>query len=169
MTQSELAASLGLDRSRVSEMLNPSRDNKPRRLQLSELPAISRALRMPIDEIVARATGDRGYRADSGKDLEQAADLTDPSAQRTYHATHDVLSVMTKHELLDMTSEEIHVYAMAIAQAATKPGLHDRTQLDAHLQDTVIHLWDFKAIRGAAPRSRPKPNVGAAKADYRKP
>ena len=72
-----------------------------------------------IDEIVAQATGDRGYLPEAKADLERAADLTDPSAQRTYHATRDVLSVMSRHDLLDMTTEEVHVYAMAIAQAAT--------------------------------------------------
>ena len=150
-TQSELAEALGIDRSRVTEMLKRGSNRKPRKLQLHELPSLSAVLGLTYDEIVTRATGDPGYRNEQTNSGASQSGLSDPTARRTYHAAHDVLSVMTKHELLDMTPEEIHVSALVIAQAATKPGLHDKDQLAAHLQDTVVHLWDFKAIRGDRP------------------
>ena len=112
------------------------------------MPALSRALSLTYNQIIQRITEDSGFNDGDDQDSGAATGLADPAARRTYHAAHEVLSVMTKHELLDMTPEEVHVYALAIAQAATKPALHDKDQLAAHLQDTVIHLWDFKAIRG---------------------
>ena len=134
--KSDLAAALGVSNASITSLLKGERQ-----LRLSELPAVSHLLRLSYEEILRRSTDDLGYRPepDSGE------------AARIYRTTHDVLDALVRHEMSDMTAQEIDDYALLVSELASnrrQTGSEPQTdRLTDRLESEVERLKIHRAIR----------------------
>ncbi|MGF1610288.1 MAG: helix-turn-helix domain-containing protein [Kiloniellales bacterium] len=112
--KSDLAAALGVSNASITSLLKGERQ-----LRLSELPAVSRLLRLTYDEILRRSTDDPGFRPD----------VEAGEAARIYRTTRDVLEALVRHQMSDMTAQEIDDYALLVSELAT-----NRQQAEAGAQ-----------------------------------
>lgn len=142
--KSDLAAALGVSNASITSLLKGERQ-----LRLSELPAISRLLRLTYDEILRRSTDDPGFRPDT--DTSEAA--------RIYRTTRDVLDALVRHQMSDMTAQEIDDYALLVSELAIhrqQAGIGVRADpaadrsadhLDERLENEVERLKMYRSIR----------------------
>jgi len=133
--KSDLAAALGVSNASITSLIKGDRQ-----LRLSEMPAISRLLRLTYDEILRRSTDDAGFRPEP-----EAGE-----AARIYRTTRDVLDALVRHQMSDMTTQEIDDYALLVSELATKQRSESEPQperLADRLESEVERLKAHRAIR----------------------
>jgi len=124
----DLAKALGVPPTAVTDILN-----NRRQIKLSELPALSRLLKLTYEQIIARATGDAGFQ---------------PDDSQIYRTTRDVLETLSRQGRTDMSIEEIDDYALLMAELITGPAAGEPAKRDRLLADALERFSSYARIRG---------------------
>ncbi len=130
--QSDLADALGVSQDRISAILL-----EKRRFDVSELPALSEFIDLPVDDILEKIVGRRGVRAASGGN-------DDP----LYQTTLSLFEVLIAAKLTTITRDEAAMYAHVLAEAqqrsiaANRPPA-DQTDVRDYIENQVAALKKF--------------------------
>ena len=128
LKKQDLAKALGVPPTAVTDILN-----NRRQIKLSELPALSRMLKLTYEQIIARTTGDTGFQ---------------PGDSQVYRTTREVLETLRRQGRTDMSIEEIDDYALLMAELITDPAAGEQSKRDRLLAEALERCSGYARIRG---------------------
>ena len=139
ITPAGLSKQIGRDPAYVRDIVNPKASKKgPPNPGILSVIAICKALEVSIDELVGLSLPSREPRSE-GLGREE---------KRIYESVSSVMRSSLDSGLLELTPEEIHDYARAIAVMAVTLAGASEADRRAHLEQTRLNLQRFRVIKG---------------------